>query len=213
MGFFSFTSSTWTKIPRRTHPATSDNSFRDLRACSRRRSIRTFVQPLRNNNLSVYVSRCKQSSNQSQPIVILMLVRLNGKSVYRSFLSLCHTHAHSFSFTSSIGPDEQFDTIQGQILYSLFLSLSLSFLFLHFSFQLSLFSRPAHIVRPAKNMHTESVSSFLCRICRNASVDHKCPRDERGYRKRDGDALGNVDVRVPTHEMMKTQRVCGTRHL
>lgn len=101
---------------------------------SGRWSIRTFVQPPRNNNLSVYVSRCKQSSNQSQPIVILMLVRLNGKSVYRSFLSLSHTRTLSFSFTSSIGPNEQFDTIQSQILYSF------SFLFL-FSI-ISIFAGP-----------------------------------------------------------------------
>lgn len=81
------------------------------------------------------MSRCKQSSNQSQPIVILMLVRLNGKSVYRSLLSLCHTHAHSLSLSPpSIGPNEQFDTIQG-----LRYSNSFSFFFpFFFFFNLSL---------------------------------------------------------------------------
>lgn len=76
-----------------------------------------------------------------------MLVRLNGKSVYRSFLSLCHTHAHSLPLShSSIGPGEQSDTIHGPL-------ISVSFLFPHFSPQLSLFSRPAHIERSAKNNH------------------------------------------------------------
>lgn len=91
----------------------------EVSARSGRWPIRRFVQPLRNNNLSVYVSRCKQLSNQSQPIVILMLVRLNGKSVYRSFLSLFpHTRTLSFSFTSSIGPNEQFDLKPDTLLYS-----------------------------------------------------------------------------------------------
>lgn len=138
------------KISWRTTPHKRQFVSGDLRACSRYWSIRTFVQPLRNNNLSVYVSRCKQSSNQSQPIVILMLVRLNGKNVYRSFLSLCHTHAHSLSL-SPLRLVRMSSSTPFRARYS-----TLSFIFFFFPdhhlssfFQLSLFSA-AHIERPAR---------------------------------------------------------------
>lgn len=143
----------------------------------------TFVQPPRNNNLSVYVSRCKQSSNQSQPIVILMLVRLNDKSVYRSFLSLSHTHAHSLSLSFLwLVPMSSSTLFRAR--YS-----TLSFHFLFF-FKLSLFS-PTHIKRLAKNIQ-DFVFFYFCRtaIYRNASVDDKtCSRDEQSHRKRDRDVL------------------------
>lgn len=131
------------------------------------------MQPLRNNNLSVYVSRCKQSSNQSQPIVILMLVRLNGKSVYRSFLSLCHTHAHSLA----LSPLRLVPMSSSTFIYSgpgilsdfsLFLQLSLSW--------------------PTLNdrQRTFNNTSFLLPDSDSSKcfLDNRtCPRDERGRRK------------------------------
>lgn len=60
-------------------------------------------------------------------------------SIALFFLSA--TRTHTLSFTSSIGSNEQFDTIQGQILFIIFLSSSFSII-----------SRLAHIQRPAKNI-------------------------------------------------------------
>lgn len=99
------------------------------------------MQPLRNNNLSVYVSRCKQSSNQSQPIVILMLVRLNGKSVYRSFLSLCHTHTLSLSLLRLVPISSSTLFRARYFIFPFFLSSSFSII-----------SRLAHVQRPAKDI-------------------------------------------------------------
>lgn len=140
------------------------------------------------------MSRCKQSSNQSQPIVILMLVRLNGKSVYRSFLSLCHTHAHSLSLSPlRLVPLSSSTLFQGQVLYS-------------FSFLYLVFSISSILGRRTLNDRQRTCKSlfffFSAGFCRNASVDNKtCPRDERSCRKRNGDALGNVDMRISTHEV------------
>lgn len=52
-----------------------------------------------------------------------MLVRLNGKSVYRSFLSLCHTHAHSLALSPLrlVPMSSSTFIIQGQVFFLIFL--------------------------------------------------------------------------------------------
>lgn len=94
-----------------------------------------------------------------------MLVRLNGKSVYRFFFPLSPCTLF-FSFTSLICPNEQFDAM-----------LYLFHFLLPLYFQQSTLNGQQTISRICLFLFCRTV------IHRNASVDKMCSRDKLDHRK------------------------------